>query len=224
MKYYSLYYISLFLLLSSSTFSQDSLNKPKINFSFGGFVNACAIYDSRQIVEVRDGFMAFYPKNKQTDKDGKDINSKPSLNQYAMTTRLNVKVNGPDAFGAKSIAFVEGDFTGASNSENNSLRLRHAYIKLSWNRTQLLIGQYWHPLDVPEALPNVVSLNTGAPFHSFSRQPQVRFDHQFWKFNLVLVASSQRDYMNTGPTGASSNYLRNSVIPNLHSQCILNCV
>ncbi|MEI8205068.1 MAG: DcaP family trimeric outer membrane transporter [Bacteroidota bacterium] len=218
MKKILLFIFSFLLTMSSTLFGQDSLSKPKINFTFGGFVNANAIYDSRQVVEVREGFMAFYPKNKLIDKNGEDINAHRSFNQYAMTTRLNVKVTGPDVLGAKSLAFVESDFTGASNSENNSLRLRHAYIKLSWNKTQLLMGQYWHPLDVPEALPFVVSLNTGAPFHSFSRQPQIRLDHQFWKFNLVLVAASQRDYTNSGPIGLSYTYLRNSVVPNLHAQ------
>ena len=218
MKPIFFYLTFLIFIPHSFIFAQDSLHKQKQNIIFGGFVNTTAIFDSRQIVEVREGFMAFYPKNQQLDKNAEDINDKASFNQYSMTTRLNVKASGFDVFGANTFAFVEGDFTGASNSENNSLRLRHAYIKISWKKTQLLLGQYWHPLDIPEAIPNVVSLNTGAPFHPFSRQPQIRIDQQIWKFNIVAVASTQRDYVNNGPIGFSANYLRNSIIPNLHSQ------
>ncbi|MBK7031341.1 MAG: hypothetical protein IPH45_20050 [Bacteroidales bacterium] len=190
----------------------------KATFVWSGFIHADAMYDTRQVVEAREGYLLLYPKNILKDKEGKDINQKGSFNQYAMTARLIARMTGPDAFGAKTSAVLEGDFTGASNSENNSFRLRHAYAKLSWPGISVVAGQYWHPLDVPEMIPGVLSLNTGAPFHSFSRQPQIRTDLLFGKLALVFVASSQRDYVNPGPSGSSSIYLRNSGIPNLHAQ------
>ena len=67
-------------------------------------------------------------------------------------------------------------------------------------------------------IPSVLALNTGAPFHPFSRQPQIRIDAGKGKINTVFVIASQRDYVNTGPAGASSIYLRNSIVPNLHAQ------
>lgn len=196
--------------------SQDPENPYK--FSLSGYVRADAIFDSRQAVEAREGYLMFYPKKPVFDKEGNDINAQPSFNQYAMTTRLTGKITGPDILGSKAFALIESDFTGASNAENNSLRLRHAYISMQWKTTRLIMGQYWHPQDVPEMIPNVLALNTGAPFHSFSRQPQVRVDQKLGKFNLVAVAASQRDYVNNGPAGNSPAYLRNSVIPNLHAQ------
>jgi hypothetical protein len=210
---------TLFILLVSFTFTllSQEVAKP-YKLSVSGYVRADAIFDSRQVVEAREGFLLFYPKKPMPDRDGNDLNAKPSFNQYAMTTRLTAKATGPDVMGASVLALIESDFTGASNNENNSFRLRHAYISLQWTKTRLLIGQYWHPLDVPEMIPNVLSLNTGAPFHSFSRQPQIRLDYKAGKFNLVVVASSQRDYVNSGPDGNTSVYMRNSVIPNLHGQ------
>lgn len=147
-----------------------------------------------------------------------DINAHGSFNQYAMSARLTLKATGPDIFHAKASAMIEGDFTGASNLENNSFRLRHAYLKLKWSHASVLAGQYWHPINIPEMIPNVLSLNTGAPFHPFSRQPQIRIDASRGKINIMLAITSQRDYMNSGPAGASSVYLRNSAIPNLHTQ------
>lgn len=203
-------------LIPLFTFSQDEAEK--YNFTFSGFVRTDALFDTRQAVEAREGYLLFYPKKPLYDQNGNDINAQPAFNQYSMTTRLSAKVSGPDLLNAKAFAFVESDFTGASNTENNSLRLRHAYVSLQWKYTRLLIGQYWHPMDVPEMIPNVLGLNTGAPFHSFSRQPQLRIDTKTGKFNFVLVAASQRDYVNKGPAGNSYEYLRNSVIPNLHYQ------
>lgn len=206
------------LLLPALVNAQENSNK--YTLSVKGFVRADAIFDSRQVLEAREGFVLFYPKKPVYDAEGNDLMAQPTFNQYAMTTRLTAVATGPDILGAKLTALLEGDFTGASNAENNSMRLRHAYISMKWSRSRLLIGQYWHPLDVPEMIPNVLALNTGAPFHSFCRQPQVRFDYTAGKFTLVAVAASQRDYVNTGPSGNSSAYLRNSVVPNLHTQVL----
>ncbi len=215
--------LSTFVLFISLTGnSQPSIEKEisKPTIVLGGFVNANAMYDTRQVVEAREGYLLLYPKNVKNDKEGNDVNAHGSFNQYAMTARLIVKAIGPDILGAKANAHLEGDFTGASNLENNSFRLRHAYARLTWPKVTFLAGQYWHPLDIPEMLPNVLSLNTGAPFRSFSRQPQIRTDIKLGKFIWVLAATSQRDYVNNGPEkdSSSSIYLRNSGIPNLHSQ------
>jgi hypothetical protein len=171
--------------------------------TWSGFVRTDAIFDTRQVVEAREGYLLLYPKKVVLDKNGEDINAHGSYNQYAMTARLAAKVTGPDVLNAKTMAYIEGDFTGASNSELNSFRLRHAYLKLKWEHSGFLAGQYWHPLNVPEMLPNVLALNTGAPFHPYNRQPQFRFDYKSGKLNTMLAISTQRDYTNTGPAGAS---------------------
>lgn len=204
-----------------STYAQEikSANNPdKTTLTWGGFVKAEGMYDTRQIVEAREGYLLLYPKKVSVDKNGQDINAHGSFNQFAMIARLTARVSGPDVFGAKASALIEGDFTGASNSENNSFRLRHAYLKLKWQKASIIAGQYWHPINIPEMIPNVLALNTGAPFHPFSRQPQIRLDLTSGMLNTVLVAAAQRDYTNTGPAGASTIYLRNSIVPNLHIQ------
>ena len=211
----------LLFLCRITAFSQDqnlTSNPDKTTFNLSGFVKAEGMYDTRQVVEAREGYLLLYPKNVNLDKNGQDINAHGSFNQYAMMARLTIKATGPDVMGAKASALIEGDFTGASNSENNSFRLRQAYLKLKWNHASITAGQYWHPINIPEMIPNVLALNTGAPFHPFSRQPQIRVDVSKGKFNTVFAVLAQRDYVNTGPSGASSAYLRNSVIPNLHAQ------
>jgi len=211
----------LLLISQNSVFSQESKpvsNTEKPTLTWSGFVKAEGMYDTRQVVEAREGYLLLYPKKVSLDKNGQDINAQGSFNQYAMMARLTLKATGPDVLGAKASAMIEGDFTGASNSEINSFRLRHAYLKLKWAHSGILAGQYWHPINIPEMIPYVLALNSGAPFHSFSRQPQIRFDYSRGKFNTVFAVLSQRDYMNNGPSGTSSVYLRNSAIPNLHAQ------
>lgn len=189
---------ALICLLPFLCMGQDTETPYKLTVT--GFVRANALFDSRQAVEAREGFLLFYAKKPHYDQDGKDINAKPSFNQYAMCSHLTAKVTGPDVLGAKAFALIEGDFTGASNAENNSMRLRHAYISMQWDKTRLIMGQYWHPMGLPEMIPGVLGLNTGAPFHSFSRQPQIRVDHKIGAVNLVAVAASHTPFSGTPPS------------------------
>lgn len=210
-------YLWIILLLPMLAVAQED-NKEGVKLKLSGFVKADYIFDSRQNIESREGFYLAYPKPIVLDANGIDINDHPSSNQYGMTTRLGVKALGPEIFNAKTMAFIESDFTGPSNAHNNAFRLRHAYIRLDWEKTSFLMGQYWHPNDVPEMLPLVLSLNTGAPMHAFSRGPQIRLTQMTGPIKWVAVAYSQRDFTSNGPEGISSIYLRNSAIPDLSLQ------
>lgn len=205
-------------LITITLIAQEKKDTIPITAKLGGFVNAQAIYDTRQNLVARESMVLFYPLNESLDKNGKDINAKNAFNQFAMTSRVRGEFTGPKGFGANTYAMIEADFTGPSNIENNALRLRHAYIKLTWAHAEILMGQYWHPLNVPEMLPEVVSLNTGAPFHPFSRQPQIRASYSVGKLNIIAVISNQRDYVSNGPLGASYEYMKNAAIPNGHLQ------
>ena len=185
---------------------------------FSGFVKTDLMFDSRQTVAVREGHFLLYPVGESKDPNGDDINAKANLNMLAIQTRLKGTITGPDAFGAKTGGLIEAAFFGHSNSDVNGFRLRHAFLTMKWDQNTLLIGQYWHPMFVTDCFPGTVSFNTGAPFQPFSRNPQVRLTHSAGSLNFIAAAISQRDFTSTGPAGASSVYLRNSAIPNMHLQ------
>lgn len=211
-----LFYLLLIISCSLKLLAQD---KPKsIGLKFTGFVNSQLFYDTRQMVDAREGMVSLFPKAADYDLNGNDINSKSSFNQLAMTSRLRANVTGPDLFGAHVFAAIEGDFTGVSNNDNNGFRLREAYIQLKWEKTSLLVGSYWHPLYVFETRPVTVGLNTGAPFHAFSRHNQIRFEYTVGISKFILFAGMQRDYASSGIHGKTSEYQRNTAIPNLHLQ------
>lgn len=205
----------LFIINSGISFAQDESNW---GIRFSGFVNAQAFFDSRKIVEAREGMVSLFPRNKKTDPDGSDINARAGFNQAAMTTRLRGTITGPKALGAVTMGVIETDFTGSSNADNNGLRLREAWLMLKWERLSLLIGQYWHPLYVAEISPKTIGLNLGAPFHPFARHNQLRIEVEAGPVNIIAVAASQRDYANDGPQGRTPDYLRNALLPNLDLQ------
>jgi hypothetical protein len=210
----ALLFLAIYAVSSISLMAQDDTKKFDVKFS--GFVKTDIFWDSRQTVSVREGHFLLYPENENLDINGEDINDKANFNMLSIQTRLRVAATGPDVLGAKSSAFVEGAFFGAINPDINEFRLRHAFVKLAWPKTQVLVGQYWHPMFNTRCFPGTVSFNTGAPFQPFSRNPQIRLTQSLGNFNLVLTALTQRDFASNGPIGVTSTYLRNTAYPDFN--------
>lgn len=208
--------LSSLLLFVSAAFAQQG--ETTFGIAFSGFVKTDIMYDSRQTIALREGHFLLYPSPAVNDKFGTDINAKANFNILSIQSRLLGKITGPDAVGAKTSGLIEAEFFGTSDADASGFRVRHAYLKMDWVTSSLLIGQFWHPMFVVEMYPGVVSFNTGAPFQAFSRNPQVRFAHTIGKVKIIAAAISQRDFQSNGPAGLSSSYLRNSVVPNLHLQ------
>lgn len=202
-----------FALLPLFIFSQD---EPAFGIKFGGFVKTDIIWDSRQTVDLREGHFLLYPKQEDLDPDGNDINARASFNFLSIQTRLRGDIKGPDALGAKTSGAIEGEFFGMVDGDINGFRLRHAYVKLNWKTTELLVGQMWHPMFITSSYPEVVSFNTGAPFLVFSRNPQIRLTKDLKNFRVILTALSQVDFKSTGPDGPSTKYIRNSAVPSMN--------
>lgn len=131
----------------------------------------------------------------------------------SIISRAGVTLKGPEILGAQSSGILEGEFFGATEGGINEFRLRHAYIMLDWEKTQLGVGQYWHPFVVTDALPNMVNYGTGAPVYGLNRNPQVRLTHRLTdQFKVIAAVHSQRDFTpNTEP-------YRNSSVPAAHLQ------
>ncbi len=222
-----LYFFVLLFFINQKLIAQVAAAKPADNTaSFGiklyGFLRNDIMYDSRQIVSAREGDLSLYAKDKLPDANGKDINAAPTFHMLAITSRLGGTITGPNAFGAKTSGILEAEFFGNFDGGINEFRLRHAWAKLDWPKTQLAFGQYWHPMFVTECYPGVIDFNTGMPFQPFNRSPQVRLTQKLDKANklsLLLAAISQRDFASVAPSGyAATDPLRNSAVPNLHAQ------
>ncbi|MFW5821470.1 MAG: hypothetical protein ACOCWA_09275, partial [Bacteroidota bacterium] len=210
-------------VLSGITFSTNTNaqeKEPSYGIKFSGFVKNDFFFDSRQTVTAREGHLLLYPANEKLDRAGEDINAQPSFNFLSIQTRLTGNITGPDAFGAKTSGKIEGAFFGHSNSDINGFRLRHAFLKLNWDKTELLMGQTWHLMFNAECYPGTVSFNTGVPFHFFSRNPQIRMSHSIGVLKITAAAAAQRDFSSPG----GSQTLRNSAMPELMTRALFTSV
>ncbi len=212
--------IFLFLNIVQQTYSQDTniVVKKKIGFKLSGFVKTDFWFDTRKTANAREEIFSVFPKDIELDALGNDINAASSFNFSVITSRLAVKIDGFDAFGAKTFGYIEADFSGISNATIATFRLRHAFLQLNWKKSSLLLGQFWHPMFVTDAFPSVISLNTGAPFQPFIRSPQIRYTQHIKNIDIIASLLAQRDYANIGPIGRSYSYMSNALIPNAHFQ------
>ena len=209
---------TLFIAALMSMFIGSAAAQEKFNFKFYGFVRNYACYDTRESLTSNSEQFYYMPKDVKLDADGNDINAQPNMMLLSITTRLGLNITGPEFLGAKTSAKIESDFAGFGTS-NTVLRIRQAYAKMDWEHNKLLVGQAWHPM-MGDMMPDVFSLETGAPFTPFSRTPQVRYDYVNKGVTLTATALYQFQYTSYGPDGASFNYARNAVVPEIYLQAM----
>lgn len=201
-------------------------NTQKISFENGkikiipyGFVFTDLFWDSRQVIGIREDETLFWPRPFCPDVCGRDINARPKFHFLSIRSLIGLKFNGPNiSDNVKAGALIETDFFGNSDLNINQLRLRLAYCQLDFERVKsnLIVGQYWHPLFDLDCFPHTVSYSFGEPFDSQARQPQVRYTKNIGSNEISFTALTQRDFRSFGPCGLSTEYIRNAIIPNLN--------
>lgn len=191
-----------FAFLCFSAFAQDA---SKASFNFYGFIRNYGTYDTHASNAGTEDLYYYMPN---------DNSDKGTFNFVALTSRLGVDVKGYEVDGYKVGAKVEADFY-SKNSTTAILRMRQAYFTLAKDNRSWKIGQAWHPMAAD--MPDIFSLETGAPFGPFSRTPLVNFDWNYSsKLGITAAAIWQMQYTSTGPEGAVANYMKYSGIPEIY--------
>lgn len=194
-------FLSISLAAAVASASAQEASAPKIKIY--GFVRNYASFDTRESVAGTEDFFYYLPKDRKI-VDGVDLNEVNSFRFAALTSRLGVDVTGYELNGWKMGAKIETDFyNGLSGSTGTAvLRLRQAYFTVAKDAFSLKFGQAWHPLAAD--LPDVLSLNSGAPFNPFSRTPLLQVDYRIGDALTVnAYAIWQMQYTSAGPVEGS---------------------
>lgn len=205
--------VILIALIAAPLFAQDGQL-----VKFSGFVRSDAIFDSRRHVTLREDAISLYPAPEALDSEGDDLAKRSSLTMLTLHTRLTGKAQGPDCFGAKTFALIEGEFFGATDIDANGFRLRHAYVHFDWGFMRLLFGQYWNPMFITDVLPG---FNFNSPFLAYGRRPMLKIDKPLGDFVATLTASMQSDFKSVGPgpdgkPTRDMDYMRNAGAPSMN--------
>ena len=210
-KLFLLLYLSL---IAFNSIAEEVESKNGFKLKIYGQVRADLFYNTRANVESVDGLFYSYPMDIKPDAEGNDLNDQDNSNFYLLYSRLGLDVNGPKLGSAKTSAKIEFDFRG-SGTTLSLIRLRHAYFNFNWGKSSVLAGQTWHPF-FGEVSPQMLNLNTGAPFQPFSRAPQVRYRFNHKGLQLTASAVWQSQFLSNGPEGKSNKYIKNSCVPEIH--------
>lgn len=210
--------IACLLLLAVYPFwasaSEPTENK-KIEFKFGGQVDARIFYNSYNSRASRDEVQYAYPLAPDYNPAGKDLNRDGYLGFSVFSSRLHLRVTGPRLGRADTRAYIEADFMGASDEFLHTFRLRHAWIQLEWVRDRLLLGQTDHLTRVEEVSPGVVAYGSGTPFNTQNRSAQVRYAHRFGpELELLAAAHIYTGNRSVGPKDAQNR----ACLPDLQFQ------
>jgi hypothetical protein len=119
--------------------------------------------------------------------------------QTAAETRFNFLVKGPELFGARTSAFIEGDFRGVTTGNAyGGFMLRHAFMTLNWSSAELMIGQNWQQWGMPYYGAWIGTSNY-TQFLRGIRTPQIAFRYFFTKeFNAMVGVTSATEWSGTG--------------------------
>ena len=186
-----------------------------VQYKWYGFIRNYAHVDTHEMTALTADLFSYGPK----DND----NEYATWHFTAITSRLGLDVTGYKINNMTATAKIEADFyNGLSGVTGTALfRLRQAYVTLGWknafgNPYSLKVGQTWHPMAAD--MPDVISLNTGAPFGPFARTPLAQFDYALdGGWSLTAAAAWQQQYTSAGPEGPSANYMKYSGIPELYA-------
>ena len=125
--------IALCLLWAGDLAAQSHQVNLRNTFEPYGYFRTAAIFDTRDSKAGSEDLFYFRPLDHQYNFEGQDIYDNMSLKSYAITTRLGVNVTGFRYGSMKVDGKLEGDFY-LMNGTTASLRLRHAYVDIYWDK------------------------------------------------------------------------------------------
>ncbi len=192
-------------------------NKPfPIDMKLFGYVKNEGIFDTRQNFALRSGQFLYFPLEKLPDVIGADINGRGDFDIYAIESRLDFEMLGPEIGCFKSRAFIEGDFFGRTEPTVNTFSLREGYLELTSENLDFLAGQAYHPICIPIESPNTISFNSGIPMVPFALCPQFRivYHDQYKEFLFASVGFlGDRPF---GLAGGADKVFRDAMMPDFY--------
>ena len=206
-----------FLLLIALSLLVIPATASAVEFTLGGYIKMETIWDSTQT------------QKNLLNPGGINRNNDPNfqhgrLKMTAENSRMWFLIKGPTIWGATTTGYIEWDFDEHANVNTASgalsygpqkarIGLRHAFFRLNWPTTELLMGQYWSLLteEIPETANFGAVTTAGQPFE---RVPQIRLTQKFCDLTASVAITepvsgiwglSLDSSQSSGFTGAANN-------------------
>lgn len=184
-----------------------------VTADFYGFISTQFYYQNRESYEGSEGLFYLFPKDRLLDVNGNDLNECSRAGYFAIASRLGAQFYGPEIFGAQTNGVLEADFSGGSGT-SFLFTIRQAYLRFDWEKSNLTLGQAWHPMT--EVYPETNNINLGTPYALNNRSPMIKYAYSFGDKNSYVLTGAlmyQLTHASMGPNGRSPLYQRYSGIP-----------
>jgi len=197
--------VMLVLLLAIPTLSSAGSVSSRYDVTFGGFVQYDLGYSTKN--SHADPIVA--PRHSSSDRA---VLADEYGNTFATAaaTRFNFLIKGPELWGAKTSAFIEGDFRGTTTgNQYGGFQLRHAFMRLNWKKAELMVGQNWQQW----GMPYYAAMISSGDFNQYLkgiRTPQMALRYFFTKeFNTMFGLTSATEWSD-GTRQYNDGYARSS--------------
>lgn len=203
MKKYLVILLALFLAVPAVSYAGSVTSRYDV--TIGGYVKFDVAYADQNISY----------DYRAPQRDGRSTWANNAGNAYDTVTwaggetRLNFAIKGPDAWGAKTSALVEGDFRGGTGQGQGGasygyFTLRHAFMNMDWGNTQLLVGHTWQAWGLLPTF-NILAFSENHFMKGATRVPQIRLTQKFTKdLAMVVGLASPENTFGTNGTAAGS--------------------
>ncbi len=203
MKKYLVILLALFLAVPAVSYAGSVTSRYDV--TIGGYIKFDVAYaDQNATYDYR-----------APNRDSRRTFAEQLNNSYDAVTwaggesRLNFAIKGPDAWGAKTSALLEGDFRGGTGGGQGAatyglFTLRHAFMNMDWGKTQLLIGHTWQAWGLLPTF-NMLAFSENHFMKGATRVPQIRLTQNFTKelAMVVALAAPTNTFGNTQPDDKS---------------------
>ncbi|OPX97427.1 MAG: hypothetical protein A4E58_01402 [Syntrophorhabdus sp. PtaB.Bin006] len=200
MKKFIVIALALFLAVPAISFAGSATSRWDV--TIGGYVK----FDMGYMDQSHQG-ADYWSASRHSDTSENINDEYGNLFSAGGETRLNFLVQGPDGWGAKTSAFVEGDFSGRTSGDGyGAFSLRHAFMKMQWANDSLTIGHTWQRFGLMPSFANILlAWNMLGAFQKGTRQPQIMWEHNFNKnIGFALGIISPTDSLGVSATGAGT--------------------
>lgn len=169
--------LSALLITAVTLMAQEKKTSPKVDFSFGGFINLNAIVDFNGLSHYDDFTTSEIPVNPGPYEN---------ITRFHMTarqSRLNFDVGYNSSVGLIT-GKISGDFYSGNTGDYALFRLREAYIQYR----NLLLGQTNTTFGNPEVTPNTIDFE-GPNSAPTLRNPMISYTNSInskWSYGVAL--------------------------------------
>ncbi len=196
-----IFVIMLALFLAVPALSYAGSATSRWDMTIGGMINFDFAYFSKD--GNTDSFWGAYPDSLA----GRTSPYTDRGNFYfsAADSNVNFTVKGPDAWGAKTTAFLAINFRGTNTGNNfGGAQIQHAAVRLNWPTAELLMGKTFQQFGDIYGRAFIIASDMGIFWGGGTLPSQIAFRYWWTKnFNTMIGVTQATDWEGTPGGGGT---------------------